>query len=113
MSDKKRLIVGIELGTPGERSAIAVVERVKQYGQPDEYHVRELKRLGPRITYSEIRQEVIAILGCKSMTGNDLEVRAIIDQTAVGAAIANHVIHGTQPSAAQVKISGDHPGRRE
>jgi len=115
MIEETRLItVGIDLGKKGERSAIAGVERITSLwpAHEFEYHVRGLKRLEPKIEYSELNQWLIGIFCLDEMTTRDLKVRTIIDQTAVGAPIVDHVMRGIGRAARRVKISGNHEGMR-
>jgi hypothetical protein len=77
--DFRRYLLGLDLGPPGEPTALAVIE---QYWPESDahYHVRHLRRWPPGTPYQQIVSEVVKLTDEKPLYGAQLAV----DQTGVG-----------------------------
>src|SRR5690348_10792935 len=76
--------VGLDLAQPQESTALAVLAR-QVVSRETEYAVRHLEHWPPGTPYPQIAREVSALLGSRELRG----CRLVVDQTAVGRAVAS------------------------
>jgi hypothetical protein len=97
----EQLFVGLDLGQAQDYTALAVVERThvlrpqSHNGVEDHYHVRELSRAPLGMRYTDIVDEVKALLATPPLTPF---TPLIVDQTGVGRAVLDlFVAAGLEP----------------
>jgi len=84
-------IAGLDLGPPGEFTALAVVERAKGVSKQStyDYAVRHLERFAPGTPFTLVGDRVAAIFATPSMHRGQL----VIDQTGVGTEVGHLFCH--------------------
>jgi hypothetical protein len=86
--ERVRYVAGLDLGQPGQFTALAVLEKhykaSKRWFERDvSYAVRHLERFPPGMPYCKVIEAVTAVFAEPPMKGGTL----VVDQTAVGRAV--------------------------
>jgi hypothetical protein len=95
--------VGLDLAQPQESTALAVLAR-QVVSKQTTYAVRHMKRWPPGTPYPHMAQEVSALLGSRELRG----CRLVVDQTAVGRAVASMFRTACAVTVLPVLISAGH-----
>lgn len=87
-TERVRYVAGLDLGQPGQFTALAVLEKQykasKRWFESDaRYAVRHLERFPPGTAYGKVIEAVKAVFAGPPMRGGTL----VVDQTAVGRAV--------------------------
>jgi hypothetical protein len=87
-TERVRYVAGLDLGRPGEFTALAVLEKHYQVGKrwfesDARYAVRYLERFPPGTAYGKVIEAVSGVFAEPPMKGGTL----VVDQTAVGRAV--------------------------
>jgi hypothetical protein len=96
-------VVGLDLAQPQESTALAVLARYV-VSRETEYTVRHLRRWPPGTLYPHMAREVSALLGSRELCA----CRLVVDQTAVGRAVASLFRSAGAGSVLPVLISAGH-----
>jgi hypothetical protein len=83
MNGPTRYVLGLDLGPPGDHTALAVAEQHWQ-GRDAHYHVRHLRRRPPATPYPQIVADVVRMTNEPPLRG----ARLAVDQTGVGRPVA-------------------------
>jgi hypothetical protein len=95
--------VGLDLAQPHESTALAVLAR-EVLDRQTSYAVHHLERWPPGTPYPHMAKEVSALLGSRELRG----CRLVVDQTAVGRAVASMFRPAGAVSVLLVLISAGH-----
>jgi hypothetical protein len=83
MNGSTRYVLGLDLGPPGDHTALAAAEE-HWLGKDAHYHVRHLRRWPPGTPYPQIVAEVVRMTNDRPLCGS----RLVVDQTGVGRPVA-------------------------
>jgi hypothetical protein len=95
--------VGLDLAQPQESTALAILAR-EVVARQSSYAVRHLQRWPPGTPYPQMAREVSALLGSRELRG----CRLMVDQPAVGRAVASMFRPASAVAVLPVLISAGH-----
>jgi hypothetical protein len=116
---RKIFAVSVELGTPADGTAIAVVELVHspssptdpQWDQPN-LHLRHLKRFPPGTLFKNIADGLLDLLDSTKLNPSkdvDVTVLLVVDQTVVRSSVMDQILKTVnRPDGWRVFIGGSH-----
>ncbi len=101
---RTRYILGLDLGPPGEHTALATIEAEHRLGKDAHYHVRHLRRWPPGTSYPRIVADGVQMTNEPPLRGTLLAV----DQTGVGRPVAEILEQAGPYELTRVIVSSGH-----
>jgi hypothetical protein len=101
-------LLGLDLGQASDYTALAIAEKIKQYGEKTTYHFRHLERFKLGTTYPDVIRRLQVMIEQEPLKDN---YKVIADQTGVGRPVVD-MLREAGLNVAAVTITGGNEATR-